>query len=103
MDEINRDRRDAIQKSIQSISAEEVKSLGEGLFPYLDDPWREKFFTFIAENPDATFHHATTHDRIHILYCHAKETGIWFRPGGGMGPLQAKGRAALKEIVEANR
>ena len=74
--------------------------LGEGLFPFIDHPWREKFFNFLTENSDAPFHHATTHDGVHIIYCHAKERGIWFLPGSGMGPLQPKGLKILKEIVE---
>ena len=100
MDELTEARRDAVADSIHTISAEELKALGEGLFPYVEHPWREKFFNFIAENPGATFHHATTHDRIHIIYCHAKEKGMWFVPGSGMGPMQPKGLAILKQIVE---
>lgn len=69
---------------------EELKALGEGLFPNFDHPWREKFFGFIEENASTTFHHATTHDRIHIVYCLAQDKGMWFLPGSGMGPLQGK-------------
>jgi hypothetical protein len=100
MDDINEARRNAIAESIHMISVEELKTLGEGLFPYLDHPWREKFFGFITENAGDTFHHATTNDRIHIIYCHAKDKGMWFMPGSGMGPLQTKGLKILKEIVE---
>jgi hypothetical protein len=100
LDEITKERRKAIEETIQTISIEELKALGEGLFPYADHPWREKFFAFITENAGATFHHATTHDRIHIIYCHDKDRGMWFLPGSGMGPLQAKGLKILKEIVE---
>ncbi len=100
MDEISEARRKAIAESIEVISVEALKTLGEGLFPYFDHPWRETFFGFIAENSSATFHHATTHDRVHIIYCHAKDRGMWFLPGSGMGPLQPKGLKTLKEIVE---
>jgi hypothetical protein len=99
MDEITEARRKAIAESIQPISVEELKTLGEGLFPNLENPWREKFFTFVTENAGATFHHATTHDRVHILYCQDKDRGLWFVPGSGMGPLQPKGLAILKAIV----
>ena len=100
MEEITKARRKAIAGSIRTISVEEVKALGERLFPFVDDPWREKFFGFITENAGATFHHATTHDGVQIIYCHAKEKGIWFVPGTGMGPMQPKGLGILKEIVE---
>lgn len=101
MDDLNDARRKAIAENIRTISVEELKSLGEGLFPYLDHPWRTKFFDFLNENAGATFHHATTSDRFHVIYCHARDRGMWFLPGSGMGPLQANGLKALKEIVEA--
>lgn len=100
MEEITEARRKAIAASIRTISVEEVKTLGERLFPFQDDPWRERFFDFVNENSGATFHHATTHDQVQIIYCHGKEKGMWFMPGVGMGPMQPKGLAALKQIVE---
>ena len=100
IEEITEARRKAIAASIRTISVEELKTLGERLFPFIDDPWREKFFAFIEENPGATFHHAITHDGVQIIYCHAKEKGMWFVPGTGMGPMQPKGLGILKQIVE---
>lgn len=100
MDEITEARRKAIAQSIKPIGIEELKSLGDALFPFFDHPWREKFLTFISENAGATFHHATTHDGVHFIYCGAKDKGMWFLPGSGMGPLQAKGLKILQEIVK---
>jgi hypothetical protein len=100
LDEITKERRNSIEDTIDTIGVEELKALGEGLFPYIDHPWREKFFTFITENAGSTFYHGTTHDRIHVIYCHAKDNGMWFLPGSGMGPLQPKSLRILKEIVE---
>ena len=100
LDEITEARRKSIAVSIRTISLEELKTLGERLFPFVDHPWREKFFTFLSENTGATFHHAITHDGVQILYCNAKEKGIWFMPGIGNGPMQPKGCAILKKIVE---
>jgi hypothetical protein len=100
MEEITEERRKAIEASIRVISVEELKKLGEELFPYLDHPFREKYYTFIEENPGETFHHATSHDHVHFIYCHAKDKGMWFMPGSGMGPLQAKGLKIMKEIVK---
>ncbi len=59
MDEISDARRRELAASIHSIDLEEVKALGEKLFPACDDPWRESFFGFLAENPSETFHHVT--------------------------------------------
>jgi hypothetical protein len=99
MDEITDARRKALAESIQPIAVEDLKKLGEGLFPYLDHPWHDKFFSFVDENSGATFYHATTNDRLHIIYCREKERGMWFLPGSGMGPLQANGLAVMKEIA----
>jgi len=100
MEEITEARRKAIAASIRTISVEELKTLAERLFPFAGDPWRERFFEFLTENAGATFHHATTNDDIQVIYCNAKGKGMWFKPGGGMGPMQPKGLAILKQIVE---
>jgi hypothetical protein len=101
MDEITEARRKAIAASIRTIDAGELKALGEQLFPMAADPWRERYFEFLKENAGATFHHGTTHDDIQVIYCNAKNKGIWFKPGKGLGPMQPKGLAVLKQIVEA--
>ena len=100
MEEITKTRRKAIAESIRTISVEELKALGERLFPLAGDPWREKFFAFITENAGATFHHAIAHDGVQIIYCPSKDKGMWFMPGIGMGPMQPTGRGILKQIVE---
>src|SRR5262245_59925062 len=100
MDELNEARRQAVAKTIHPVSTEELKTLGEGLFPYMDHPWREAFFTFINQNPGAAFYHAVTDDQVHFIYCHTHAKGMWFMPGSGMGPMKEKGLKALKAIVE---
>jgi hypothetical protein len=99
---LNEDRCKAIAKSVPIISVEELKKLGEKLFRHVDDPWRETFFRFIAENAGATFHHAITSDGVNTLYCRDRNKGMWFLPGCGMGPLQAKGRQIMKEMIEVH-
>lgn len=98
--ELTEERRKGVAKSIRTIGVDELKTLGEQLFPFVDHPWRTAFFDFIAENPGATFHHATTSDGIQIIYCHAKQKGIWFIPEVGKGPMRPTGLAILKQIVE---
>ena len=78
MEEITKARRKAIAESIRTISVEELKALGEQLFPFVSDPWRDKYFAFLKENPGATFHHATAHDGVQIIYCNTENKGIWF-------------------------
>jgi len=57
LENLDKERRKAVAKSIRTMSEEELKALGNEIFRYADDPWREKFFRFIAENPGAIFHH----------------------------------------------
>src|SRR5436305_1120175 len=99
LESLDKERRKAIAKSIRTTSVEELKKLGEEIFHYADDPWRETFFRFIAENAGATFHHAITSDGVNIVYCRDKDKGMWFLPGSGMGPLQATGRRIMKEMI----
>ena len=100
---LTKERRAAIAKSVRSISTEELRQIGERLFPYAGDPWREAFFQFLAENPGATYHHAVTHDGVNLVYCRDKDKGIWFLPGRGLGPLQARGRETMKEMIGGTR
>ena len=81
-------RSEAIEQTVQEISVEKLKSIGEKVFPFLDHPWRGKYYQFLEENRGETFYHATTNDRVEIIYCPAKERGLWFLPGGGVGPCK---------------
>ena len=99
LENLDKERRKAIAKSIRTISVEELKALGEQIFRFADDPWREAFFRLIAENPGATFHHAVMSDGVNLVYSRDKDKGIWFLPGSGLGPLQAPGRKAMSEII----
>jgi hypothetical protein len=99
LENLDKERRKAIASSIRPISVEELKKLGGELFRYAEDPWREAFFQFIAENPGATYHHAVMSDGVNIVYCRDKDKGIWFLPGSGLGPLQATGRKVMKDAI----
>ena len=99
MDTITEARRKAVAASIHPMSTAEVASLGEKLFPFHEDPWREAFFEFLAQNPHGSFHHAETGDGVEILYCHDKGRGIWFVPKSGLGPLQATGLKLMSDAV----
>ena len=99
LENLDKERRKAIANSIRTMSVDELKGLGNEIFPHADDPWRQKFFGFIAANPGATFHHAVTSDGVNIVYCRDLDKGMWFLPGSGMGPLQATGRRMMSEII----
>jgi hypothetical protein len=103
LENLDKERRKALAKSVRTISVEELKALGEEIFRYADDPWRDTFFKFIADNRGSTFHHAIASDGVNIIYCRDQDKGMWFLPGSGMGPLQATGRKIMKEIIAGAR
>lgn len=99
-EKLSQERREALARTFRPISLPEMKALGDELFSFADDPWRAAYFGFIADNPGASFHYATTSDGVHLLYCKDKDKGIWFLPGQGKGPLQENGRRAMKELID---
>jgi|SRR5689334_18591088 hypothetical protein len=92
-------RREAVTQSIRPIEVAELKKLGEQIFDLPDDPWREKFFQLIAENPGATFYHAEAGEGVIFLYDPVDDEGLWCLAGSGMGPLSATGRQIMKEAI----
>ena len=98
---IDKERRKAIAKSIQVISGEELKKLGEEIFDSPDRPWRDAFLQFIAENPGATFHHASAGEGVIFIYSRDGDRGLWYLPGSGLGPLSEGGRQLMREAIEA--
>ena len=99
--EVMESRRHAVEESLHTISVAELKALTDELFPYVDHPWLEKFSEVVNDPASGTFHHAMADDRIHVLYCHDKDIGMWFIRGIGKGPLQPDQLKIMREIVEA--
>ena len=98
---IDKERRNAIAKSIRIISVEELKKLGEEMFDDPDRPWRQAFLQFIAEHPGATFHHASAGQGVVFVYSRDGDKGLWYLPGSGLGPLSVAARQLMKEAIAA--
>ena len=84
MESINKERRHAVAESIHEIDIVELKILEERLFPDVTHPWLEPFHRFVEENRGNIFYHASSTDGFEVVYCRAKEKGIWFIPGMGL-------------------
>src|SRR6266699_443481 len=93
------ERRKTVAKSIRIISVEELKKLGEEIFDSPDRPWRQTFLSLIAENPGATFHHASAGEGVIFLYSRDNDKGLWYLPGSGIGPLSEGGLQMMKEAI----
>jgi len=99
--EVIESRRHAVEESLHTISAADVKALTDELFPDVNHPWLEKFAEVVSDPASGTFHHAMVDDRVHILYCHDKGIGMWFIRGIGKAPLQPEELKVMRGIVEA--
>ena len=72
-------------------------------------PWELLLVPNYAEEGSSTaktvfilrIHHAMADDKVHVLYCHDKDIGLWFIPGVGKGPLQPEQLKIMRKIVEA--
>jgi hypothetical protein len=93
-------RRKAVTESIRQISIEELHALLPKLLPDAAHPWQELFQQFLDENRGDVFHQGEIDEESHVLYCRAKEKGIWYIPGAGVGLLDGSALAAMKEIVD---
>jgi hypothetical protein len=101
IEEIMESRRHAVEESLNTIGVSELEALTGELFPHGDHPWLEKFLEVVSDPASGTFHHAMADGRVHVLYCHDKNIGMWFIQGSGKGPLQPEQLKMMKEIVEA--
>ena len=99
---IDNERRKAIAKSIRIISVEELRKLGEEIFDEPDRPWRQAFLSLIAENPGATFYHASAGEGVIFLYSRDNDKGLWYLPGSGIGSLSDGGRQLMKKAIAAD-
>lgn len=93
-------RRRSIAASLRRTTVEELRLIGEKLFPVADDPWEEKYSRFISQHAGSTFYHATTHDDFQIVYCREGDKGIWFLGTLGKGKIQEKDLAMIRRIVD---
>lgn len=100
LDSIMETRRKAVMESIQPIPIEKLEAMETQIFPYFEHHWREPFEEFLKENKGCTFYHASAGEGIQIVYCAAKDKGMWFVPKGGLGPLQPRGLQIMREAVE---
>ena len=101
METLSEERRRALQESLQSMSVAELRKVVKELSDFEGDPWRENFVTVIGAHPEASFYRAVTQEGAIILYCPGEDTGVWFVPGEGMGPLPEQAKRHIKEAIAA--
>ena len=99
METLSEERRRAVQESLQNMSVAELRKAVKELSDFEGDPWQESFVTVVGAHPEASFYRAVTQEGAIILYCPGEDTGIWFLPGSGMGPLPEQAKRHMKEAI----
>ena len=100
---LEEERRKAAAKTLRIIEPAGLRALGETLFPAAGDPWRDAFFGFIEAHPNTKVYHAKTHDHVQVLYAPEEDKGIWFFANRGVGILQERGRAMMRDLIQGHQ
>ena len=101
MQSVSEERRKAIQESLKTMSVADLRQIVKELSDFEGDPWRENFVSVIEAHPEASFYRAVTQGGAVVLYCPGEDTGVWFLPGRGMGPLPEEAKRHMKEAMAA--
>ena len=100
-DNTTENQRLMFKKTMRSVSLDELKKLGEVRFPVVTDPWCERYHEFLDKHATARFYLGEIPGGVEVVYCPDVGKAIWFLPGMGMGVVQPKGLAMLREIVDS--
>ncbi|MEO5916761.1 MAG: hypothetical protein ABIS50_21215 [Luteolibacter sp.] len=92
-------RKVMVQKTIRTVTLDELKKLGEVRFPIVTDPWCVRYNDFLAAHPDADYFIAQSPEHAEVIYCRDSGKGVWFLPDKGMGVIQPNGLRLLAEIT----
>jgi hypothetical protein len=101
METLSKERRKALQETLQSMTVAELRKIVKELSDFEGDPWQEKFLRVVETHPQESFYRAVTQEGAIILYCPGEDTGVWFLPGSGMGPLPEEAKRHMKEAIAA--
>jgi hypothetical protein len=103
METLSEERRKALQQSLESMTVAELRNFVKELSDFEGDPCQQKLVGVIEAHPQASFYRAVTQEGAIILYCPGEDTGVWFLPGSGMGPLPEEAKRHMKEAIAAPR
>jgi hypothetical protein len=101
METLSEERRRALQQSLESMTVADLREVVKELSDFEGDPWQENFVSVIGAHPEASFYRAVTQEGAIIVYCPGEDTGVWFLPGSGMGPLPEQAKQHMKAAIAA--
>ncbi len=98
---VSEERRKAIHGSLGTMSLVDLHQLVKELSDFEGDPSQENLVSAIEAHPETSFYRAVTQEGAIIFYCPGDDTGVWFLPGRGMGPLPDEAKRHMKEAMAA--
>jgi len=101
METLSEERRKALHETLESMTVAELRKIVKELSDFEGDPSHENFLRLIEAHPQESFYRAVTQEGAIILYCPGEDTGVWFLPGSGMGPLPEEAKRHMKEAMAA--
>ena len=101
METLSEERRKALHETLESMTVAELRKIVKELSDFEGDPSHENFLRLIEAHPQESFYRAVTQEGAIILYCPGDETGVWFLPGSGMGPLPEEAKRHMREAMAA--
>ena len=101
MQSVSEERRKAIHGSLETMSVADLRQLVKELSDFERDPSQENLVSAIEAHPETSFYRAVTQEGAIIFYCPGDDTGVWFLPGSGMGPLPEQAKRHMREAMAA--
>jgi hypothetical protein len=95
-------RKESARRTLREVSTEELRALGEQLFPDSTHPFAEPFSKFIDEHASEKAVRGETSDRVSFVYYPRANRGIWYMlddKGVSVGLLGTSAANALAELT----
>ena len=100
-DELWKERLKAVQESLETIDADEIKKIAKDHADELGDEWRAEFLRRMTEPPLAGVYRAVPQEDAVVYYRRDADFGVWVLASGAIGPLDDNQKRLMKEAIEA--
>lgn len=94
------ERRASAEKTLHPITQEELRALGEKLFPDLSHPWSTIYLKFIEEHPLEEALQGEVPGDVSFVYYPVTQRGFWYQFTDGVKGIGPLGDGALKALAE---
>ena len=99
-EELWKERLKAVQESLETIDADEIKKITKEHADELGDEWRAEFLRRMTEQPLAGVYRAVPQKDAVVYYRRDTDFGVWVLASGAVGPLDETSKHLMKEAIE---